>query len=219
MAGYVARTPNANATWTIIGVNTLIGIYLILLKYNYPMSFMHVISEFGAVPILTINWIQPYRLVTSMFLHSGFIHLALNMFALFIFGPDIEMVLGKTRYLLLYFLSGIIAGLVHAYFIYFFFPYKRLLIAPAIGASGAIYGVMAAFAVIFPFRRIMIFMGFPIIAPALLAIMLMAILQTVYAFFDPFSQVAYAAHVGGFIAGLLMAFTFKPSLRRVHYYI
>jgi len=79
--------------------------------------------------------------------------------------------------------------------------------------------VMAAFAVIFPFRRIMIFMGFPIIAPALLAIMLMAILQTIYAFFDPFSQVAYAAHVGGFIAGLLMAFTFKPSLRRVHYYI
>ncbi|MCD6261350.1 MAG: rhomboid family intramembrane serine protease [Thaumarchaeota archaeon] len=47
----------------------------------------------------------------------------------------------------------------------------------------------------------------------------MAVLQTVYAFFDPFSQVAYAAHVGGFLAGLLMAFLFKPSLKRIHYYI
>ena len=217
--GYIARTPNANATWTIIGVNTLIGIYLILLKYSYPIGFIRVISEFGAKPILTINWIEPYRLITSMFLHSGFIHLVLNMFALFIFGPDIEMVLGKIRYLLLYFLSGIVADFAHAYFIYFFFPYERLLTTPAIGASGAIYGVMAAFAVIFPYRRIMIFMGFPIVAPALLAITLMAILQTVYAFFDPFSQVAYAAHVGGFLAGLLMAFMFKPSLRRVHHYI
>ena len=97
--GYIARTPNANATWTIIGVNALIGLPLILLKYNYPTVFMHVISEFGAIPILTINWIEPYRLITSMFLHSGFIHLVLNMFALFIFGPDIEMVLGKIRYL------------------------------------------------------------------------------------------------------------------------
>jgi len=217
--GYVARTPNANATWTIIGVNVLIGLSLILLKYSYPIAFIHVINEFGAKPILTISWIQPYRLITSMFLHSGFIHLVLNMFALFIFGPDIEMVLGKIRYLLLYFLSGIAADFAHAYFIYFFFPYERLLMAPAIGASGAIYGVMAAFAVIFPYRRIMIFMGFPIVAPALLAITLMAILQTVYAFFDPFSQVAYAAHVGGFIAGLLMAFMFKPSLKRIHYYI
>ena len=141
--GYIARTPNANATWTIIGVNTLIGLYLILLKYSYPMGFMNIVHEYGAIPDLIVRWEQPYRLLTSMFLHSGFIHLALNMFALFIFGPDIEMVLGKARYLLLYFLSGIVADLAHAYFICFFFPYRRLLITPAIGASGAIYGAVS----------------------------------------------------------------------------
>jgi len=218
--GYVARTPNANATWTIIGVNTLIGLYLILLKYSYPTRFMNIVLEYGAIPDSIVQWEQPYRLITSMFLHSGFIHLALNMYALFIFGPNVEKVLGKVRYLLLYFLSGIAADLVHAYFIsYYFSQYKWLRETPAIGASGAIYGVMAAFAVIFPYRKVMIFMGFPIVAPALLAITLMAILQTVYAFFDPFSQVAYAAHVGGFMAGLLMAFMFKRSLKRVNYYI
>lgn len=216
MTAYIARSENANATWALIGVNVVIGLFTISLKYSSPQEFFNIILQLGAIPLYTIHWIQPYRLITSMFLHSGFIHLILNMFALFIFGPDIERVLGKTRYLLLYFLSGVMADVIHAYFIAFFYPYKQLLLTPAIGASGAIYGVMAAFAVLFPFRRLMVFMGFPVIAPAIVVIVLMAFLQTVYALLAPFSQVAYAAHVGGFITGLALTLIYKPSLRRVH---
>jgi len=150
-----------------------------------------------------------------MFLHGGLLHLILNMFTLFIFGPDVERVLGRARYLLLYFASGVAADYAHAYFIETFYPIRQLLITPSIGASGAIFGVMAAFAVLFPYRRLFIFMGFPIVAPAIVAVFIMAGLQFLYALLTPLSQVAYAAHLGGFIAGLILTLIFKPSLRRV----
>lgn len=207
---YIARSENANATWTIVAINILISI----LAQGYP----RIAYEFGAVPLLTLKGIQPYRLVTSMFIHLDFIHLFFNMFALFIFGPDIERVLGKPRYLLLYFLSGIMAGIIHAYFILILYPIRELFLIPAIGASGAIYGVMAAFAVLFPLRRLMVFIGFPIIAPAIVVIIILALLQTLYALLAPFSQVAYAAHVGGFITGLILTLIYKPGLRRVRLY-
>jgi len=214
MEGYIIRTPSAKATWMLIGINLLIGLVTIMLQYTDPAAFDWIIYNFAAVPLYTINGWEPYRLITSMFLHGGFIHLFLNMFALLIFGPDVERVVGRTRFLLLYFVSGLVADYAHAYFILEFFPYKQLLLAPSIGASGAIFGVMAAFAVLFPFRRLVIFMGFPIIAPAIVAIFIMAAFQFLYALFTPFSQVAYAAHLGGFIAGLIITLIYKPSLRK-----
>jgi len=216
MTAYIARSENANATWALIGVNVVVGLFTISLQLSSPEEFARMVSALGAIPIYTVHWVQPYRLLTSMFLHGGFVHLFLNMFTLFIFGPDIERVLGKPRYLLLYFLSGIMADVIHAYFIAIFYPYKRLLWTPAIGASGAIFGVMAAFAVLFPFRRLMVFMGFPIIAPAVVVVVLMAFLQVLYALLAPFSQVAYAAHVGGFLTGLILALIYRPSLRRAY---
>jgi len=215
MEGYIVRTPSAKATWTIIGVNIIIGLPMIIFQYSNPGLFKAVIMMFSAVPLYTINGWEPYRLITSMFLHGGFIHLFLNMFALFIFGPDVERVLGRVRYLILYFVSGVIADYAHAYFILEFYPIEQLLRTPSIGASGAIFGVMAAFAVFFPFRRLFIFIGFPIVAPAIVAVFIMALLQFAYALFTPFSQVAYAAHLGGFIAGLILALIYKPSLRRI----
>ncbi|MDW8021402.1 MAG: rhomboid family intramembrane serine protease [Nitrososphaerota archaeon] len=215
MEGYVIRTPNAKATWTLIGINLVIGLATIILQYADPEAFNWTIYSFAAIPLYTINGWEPHRLITSMFLHGGFIHLVLNMFALIIFGPDVERVVGRARFLLLYFISGLVADYAHAYFILQFLPYRQFLLAPSIGASGAIFGVMAAFAVLFPFRRLMIFMGFPIIAPAMVAIFIMAVLQFLYAFFTPFSQVAYAAHLGGLAAGLIITLIYKPSLRKL----
>ena len=215
MEGYIAKTSSAKATWIIIGINLLVGFVTIMLQYTNPREFNWIILHFGSVPAYTILGKEPYRLVTSMFLHGGFVHLLLNMFALFIFGPDVERVLGRIKYLILYFGSGLAADYVYAYFVWSFFPYKQVLLAPSIGASGAIFGVMAAFGVLFPFRRVMIFIGFPIIAPAIAAIFIMAALQFLYALFTPFSQVAYAAHVGGFLAGLILALIYKPFLRRI----
>ena len=217
MEGYIVRTPSAKATWTIIGINLVIGLTTIILQNTDPKLFEEIIIRFSAIPYYTIIGKELYRLITSMFLHGGLIHLFLNMFALFIFGPDVERVLGRLRYLILYFVSGIAADYAHAYFILEFYPIRQLLLTPSIGASGAIFGVMAAFAVLFPFRRLFIFVGFPIVAPAIVAVFIMALLQFVYALFTPFSQVAYAAHIGGFIAGLILALIYKPSLRRISF--
>jgi len=217
MEGYLIRTPSAKATWILIAVNLLIGFATIFLSYTDPKSFEEIILRFSAVPAYTILGKEPYRLITSMFLHGGFLHLFLNMFSLFIFGPDVERVLGRPRYLLLYFLSGLAADYAHAYFILAFYPIRRLLFIPSIGASGAIFGVMAAYAILFPFRRLFIFIGFPIVAPAIVAIFIMALLQFVYALFQPFSQVAYAAHLGGFIAGLILTLIYRRGLKRVYF--
>lgn len=210
---YVARSENSYLTWFIILTNIVV---FILVRIN-----PRIILEFATIPLLTVTFNEPYRLLTSMFIHYDIFHLFFNMFALFIFGPDIEKVLGKPRYLVLYFLSGLTAAIFHAYYILFFFPVRELLSTPAIGASGAIYGLMAAYGVLFPMRRLVVFFGFPIMAPAIVVIIVLALIQTLYAFAAPYSQVAYAAHVGGFITGLIITVAYKPGLRRFvpyHYF-
>ncbi len=203
---YVARSENAYLTWTIVLIN--VAVFLVV-RMNPRL-----ILEFATIPLLTVRFAEPYRLLTSMFIHYDILHLFFNMFALFIFGPDIEKVIGKLRYLTLYFISGIVAAIIHAYYIFIFFPIMTLLTSPAIGASGAIYGVMAAYGVLFPMRRLVAFIGFPIIAPAIVVIIILALIQTLYALVAPYSQVAYAAHVGGFITGLIVTLAYKPGLRR-----
>jgi membrane associated rhomboid family serine protease len=216
MERYVISTPSAKATWIIIGVNTIIGLTTFAIQLANPRLFEEIILSFSAIPFLTILGRELYRLITSMFLHGDLIHLFLNMLALFIFGPDVERVLGRVKYLILYFASGIAADYTHAYFILAFYSAKQLLLTPSIGASGAIFGVMAAYALLFPLRRVMFFMWFPVVAPAIVAIIIMALLQVFYAFLMPFSQVAYAAHLGGFIAGLIITLIYKPMLRRMY---
>ncbi len=211
---YVARSSNSNATWTLIAVNVIIFIFTMSLQASSPIEFRRLIFSFGAIPIYVLAWVEPWRLVTSMFLHAGLEHLLLNMFALFIFGPEIEMVLGKPRFLLLYFLSGVMADIVHSYFILMFFPFPTLLTTPAIGSSGAIFGVMAAYALLFPRRTLVVF-PLMIPAPAILVITFIILAQVFLAFLTPFSEVAFAAHVGGFITGLILTLIYKPSIRRL----
>ncbi len=207
---YIARSENANATWIIILTNIIV---FLLVRLNPKL-----VLDYATIPILTITFTQPYRILTSMFIHYDILHLFFNMFSLFIFGPDIEKVLGKPRYIALYFISGCMAAIIHAYYIFLFFPVRTLLTTPAIGASGAIYGVMAAYGVLFPTRRLIAFIGFPIMAPAIIVIIILALIQTLYAFVAPYSQVAYAAHVGGFITGLIMTLIFRQGLRKYTLY-
>ncbi|MCF8885476.1 MAG: rhomboid family intramembrane serine protease [Nitrososphaerota archaeon] len=204
---YVYRSSNAYATWIILLINILV---FLIVRIN-----PEIIIDLATIPVLTLTMTQPYRLLTSMFTHYDPIHLFFNMFALLIFTPEIEKVLGKPRFLTLYFTCGVAAAIFHAYYIYFLFPVRTLLTSPAIGASGAIYGVMAAYGILFPHRRLVVFIGFPIIAPAIIVIIVLALIQTLYALFAPFSQVAYAAHIGGFLTGLLITLIYKPGLRRI----
>jgi membrane associated rhomboid family serine protease len=144
-----------------------------------------------------------FPLVTSMFLHQGFLHLGGNMLFLWIFGDNVEDYFGHFTYLLFYMVCGIGAGLLHIVF-------NLHSTIPAIGASGAISGVMGAYILFYPRARILTLVFiFPIPVPAVLFLGLWFVLQ----FLDGLNTigvkvtggVAVWAHIGGFLLGMLLA--------------
>ncbi|MCW3093373.1 MAG: Peptidase rhomboid domain [Ferruginibacter sp.] len=152
-------------------------------------------------------------LITSMFMHGGFAHLGGNMLYLWIFGDNLEDRLGHVRYFLFYLLCGIIASLTHVFSDYLFGENHLI---PSLGASGAISGVMGGYLLLFPTRRVTVFLIFFFIpVPAFIVLGSWILLQvangTGYLGGSEASGIAYAAHIGGFIAGLLLIKKFQPE--------
>jgi membrane associated rhomboid family serine protease len=152
-------------------------------------------------------------LLTAMFMHGGFMHIAGNMLYLWIFGDNVEDRLGHAKYLVFYLLCGLLASATHI----FFDPNSRI---PSLGASGAIAGVLAAYLVLFPHQRVRVLIPLGIFLqyselPAILVIGFWAVLQFLSGFGSIARTaqsggggVAYMAHVGGFVAGLVLVFLF-----------
>jgi membrane associated rhomboid family serine protease len=170
-----------------------------------PVEVLHGQVPGTPPPPLGLEWTT---LFTSMFLHGGFLHIASNMLYLFIFGDNVEDRLGHFRFLLFYFLCGIAAGLTHI-------AINANSDVPSIGASGAIAGVLAAYLRLFPHAQVrtLLFIGpfvlIPRIAAAFLIIFWFATqfftgVMSLGATTDQTSGVAVWAHVGGFIAGLIL---------------
>jgi membrane associated rhomboid family serine protease len=154
---------------------------------------------------LTTQWtLVPYNVMTiftSMFLHGGFLHLAGNMLYLWIFGNNIEDALGHMRFIFFYLVSGLIAAA-------FQFLYDPSSNVPMIGASGAISGVLGAYLVLYPYARVktlfIIFIFIKIFeVPAILLLTIWFFVQVFYS--TAMDGVAWYAHIGGFIFGLLTA--------------
>lgn len=142
---------------------------------------------------------EPWQLVTYAFLHGGVAHLGLNMFALWMFGRDCERALGSARYLALYFAAVLsaaatqlaVASWAHASY-------------PTIGASGGVFGVLLAFAVLYPQRRIMLLFP-PIPMPAWLFVTLYGLIELSNGVLGTDAGVAHFAHLGGMLgAGLML---------------
>ena len=145
-------------------------------------------------------------LITSMFMHGGLAHLGGNMLYLYIFGDNIEDRLGHVRYFFFYLLCGIIASLTHVFTTYLFGENHLI---PSLGASGAISGVMGAYLLLFPTRRVTVLLLFFFIhVPAFIVLGFWILLQlangTGYLGGSEATGIAYAAHIGGFFAGLLL---------------
>jgi len=171
---------------------------------------------FGAVPVRIVHWQTPadwLPLLTSMFLHGGWMHLLGNMLFLWIFGDNVEDRMGHGRYLIFYLATGVIAGLSQVVMN----PGSDV---PGIGASGAIAGVMGAYYILFPRARVTAlvfwFLLIDIVElPAVFYIGLWFFIQ----FFNGFialplarwsaGGVAWWAHIGGFVAGFLLVHLFK----------
>ncbi|MBI5037046.1 rhomboid family intramembrane serine protease [Candidatus Micrarchaeota archaeon] len=153
-------------------------------------------ESFFLVPSLVVS--QPWTLVTSMFLHVGFAHLFFNGFALYMFGPYLEQIVGSKKFLGLYFASGLVGGLAYAatYFL------RIVPDIPALGASGAIFGVLGAIAVLRPNMQILM-MGF--IPMSMRQAALFWVVLEFIGTFNIASGIASAAHLGGLVFGFLAA--------------
>src|SRR5829696_2241252 len=151
-----------------------------------------------------------FTLFTSMFMHGGIAHIAGNMLFLWIFGDNIEDRLGHIKYVIFYLLCGVIASLAHVFTTGVFASQESSLLVPSLGASGAISGVLGGYLLLHPRRRVTVLLfRFLTDVPAWVAIGIWFLFQLIsgLGMLGGGSQeggVAYAAHIGGFIAGLVL---------------
>lgn len=195
------RTPYV--TYALIVANILIFISYWSL-FQQPRALNAFFADWALIPALISQGNGYPGLVTSMFLHGGLAHLAGNMLFLFIFGDNIEDELGHGMFLAFYLATGVIAGLTH----YLAAPFSPV---PTVGASGAIAGVMGSYLLLFPRARvdilvilIIFFKILPI--PAWIVLAVWFSLQVFGGFGNSAdgSGIAYWAHLGGFVAGLVL---------------
>ncbi|HEY6806820.1 MAG TPA: rhomboid family intramembrane serine protease [Pyrinomonadaceae bacterium] len=173
------------------------------------------------IPGLEVTPVSVYlTLLTSMFMHGGLAHIGGNMLFLWIFGDNIEDRLGHLRYLVFYLVCGVLASLSHVFATAAFATSPSSLLVPSLGASGAISGVLGGYLLLHPTRRVtVILFRFLTDVPAWVAIGLWFVFQLVSGLgvLGSGSQqggVAYAAHVGGFVAGLLLIKVFEIGRTR-----
>lgn len=141
-----------------------------------------------------------WQLFTSAFLHANLLHLFLNMFALFMFGRDVERELGSRTYLALYAAAVLTGALVQLAVVSFTVSGEP---APTIGASGGVFGVLLAFGMLFPQRRIMLLFP-PIPMPAWLFVTIYGLIELISGVMGTAAGVAHFAHVGGMVGGYLV---------------
>jgi membrane associated rhomboid family serine protease len=182
----------------------LTTIFLILINtviFFFTLSNLDFfIENYGLVPEKILEGKALFTLFSSIFLHASFSHLFGNMWFLWIFGDNVENKIGKIKFLILYFLSGLGSS-----FLYLITAADKTI--PVVGASGAISGVLGAYLIFFPKNRIRtivpVFYFYRIILiPAIVYIGIWFLYQFLYISIDPF--VAYWGHIGGFLTGILL---------------
>ena len=191
------------AAWLLTGLGLL------------PVSENRIVAGLGVIPAVLFGTAalpqglplvpEPITLVTSLFLHGSFLHLAGNMLFLWVFGDNVEDGMGHARFLVFFLLCGIAACLAHCLM-------NPLSTAPLIGASGAIAGVVAAYLILYPRVKVwaLYFGRLPLQVPAMYAIGFWILLQVGSAFLNGDQDVGWFAHLGGLAAGAALT----PMLRR-----
>ena len=163
------------------------------------------------------NWNLPqhqwYQFLTHIFLHGSELHLFFNMFALWMFGRPIEHALGKQRFLWFYLLCGVGAGLISM--LVDEYVIGQIYTGAMVGASGAIYGLLVAFAVMFPnFKVMLIFLPVPIAAKYFVPILLLIDLSAGVTGISIFGQnIAHFAHIGGAVIGFVVLQYYRSTAR------
>jgi membrane associated rhomboid family serine protease len=187
----------------------IVNIMVFLVQQSDLSYYNYLIENYGLVPVNIMEGKDLFTLVTFMFLHANFLHIFLNMLFLLISGYGCERAIGSSRFLVFYLVCGILSGLFYVYT-------NQTSIVPTIGASGAIFGVLAAFAILFPFRWLIYLFGLiPVPIPAIILVFLMVLTETAYVASGEVPNVAHTAHIGGFLAGVFLTLLFGPKKREI----
>ena len=192
-------------TYLFIAINVLVFFIELSGGEAFIMKWAFVPSRFLADPVG-----DSITLISSMFMHAGWLHLLSNMLYLWIFGDNVEDRFGHIKFFIFYFLSGFAATFAQLAF-------SMDSNIPNLGASGAIAGVLGAYILLFPKGRIRVLQGSGIVhVPALIVIGLWIVLQLFsgigsIASTSQTGGVAYMAHIGGFVAGFVLTFLFRGS--------
>jgi len=214
-------------TWLIILINGLIFLFELSLP---PRALQRLFLQYGMVPARYTDpaWalghglspLDPLPFVTSMFLHGGWMHFISNMWSLWLFGDNVEDCMGHLRFLIFYLLCGLAAGFIH-------FMFNPTAQVPTIGASGAIAGVMGAYFVMFPTARVItlvpiFFLPYFIEIPAVFYLGIWFMMQLFSGMFSLVlptgaGGIAWWAHVGGFLFGILVLPFFRRRRGRPFY--
>ncbi|MDM5335369.1 rhomboid family intramembrane serine protease [Ureibacillus composti] len=176
-------------------VSSLIAINLIV----YILTILPIVGNSVFYLGMSVNYLiadgQWWRVITSIFIHGGFFHVLFNMFSLFLFGPEMEKIAGKVRFLTIYFIAGILGNVVT------FVSYDGMY--ASVGASGAIFGIFGAFAALVYYTRRTMPQLKQIIMPII-------IISVIISFIQP--NVNIASHLGGLVTGFILGLTyFSPK--------
>ena len=185
------------------------------------------LSDYLGLHYIESSGFQPYQFVTYMFMHGSFAHLFFNMFALWMFGNTLENIWGSNRFLLFYFICGIGAGFVQE--LVQFFQYGALhnyedvnyggmiipveqflnMIPTTVGASGAIYGILLAFGMMFPNSTLYIYFAIPIKAKWF--VLIYGVIELFSGLSGTADGIAHFAHLGGMLFGLILILYWKKK--------
>ncbi len=191
----------------------VLNIVIFIFTYFNP-SFPEIVYRWGAKPYYILHGRQLETLITSMFLHGGIPHIFGNMLYLWIFGDNVEDILGHIKFVIFYFLSGIAGTFLNAFI-------DPMSTVPGIGASGAISGVMGAYIVLFPSAKILslVILGYYITTVQVRAYVFVGfwfILQLIFGslmvYIPHEGGIAYWAHIGGFVFGAIVTIVMKGKI-------
>lgn len=198
-----------HVTHMLIIINVTIFLVIFLSSYGLIESkFMAGLGESLAIyPYYILRGGRLHTLLTSMFVHADWFHLFGNMLFLYVFGDNVEDIFGHVKYLIFYMICGLAASFVYIMSLQSFSPVESV-----VGASGAISGVLGAYLVLFPRAKILtiVFYGWVILVPlpAVIFLGFWFLMQWLYVFFALESNVAWWAHIGGFVVGMVLALVF-----------
>src|SRR5688572_23422032 len=213
------RTITPFVNYILIAINILVFVFLQGMGGNeaFLLSYSTVPNEILTGRDIVGGGLGPspepvyLTLITSMFMHGGIAHLFGNMLFLWIFGDNVEDRVGHIRYIVFYGVTGLLASLAHVFTtVAFAGANEASMLIPSLGASGAISGVLGGYLLMFPTRRVMVIISWFVTAvPAFIAIGLWFVFQLIsgLGMLGSGAQaggVAYAAHIGGFVAGLVL---------------